>query len=270
MKKVLFLGYGDLAHQSAQLLIPRHWQVVGACRHPEHKPSLPNVELVRADANSEADLRELLAQNFDAIVITLTPASIDRDGYHQGYVVPCRHLQHLLHQHPHPPQIIYVSSTQVYGHRHGEWVDESSPTKPTTASGEMLLQAEQVLLGSPTKVTILRCAGIYGPGRERLSNLIQSGRATLTLAWTNHIHSADIAGFIVYLLEHQEHQGKVYVVSDHQPLPQAEVYQRIAAQLGLTTAHLPRSAEVGPRGSKRLRNDAMRATGYRFIYPTRF
>lgn len=268
-QKILFLGYGDIAYRTAQLLAACRWQCVGACRHPEHKPTLAGVELISADANNEADLRALLGQGFDTIIITLTPTSVDPDGYHQGYVVPCRHLQHLLYQLPNPPRVIYVSSTQVYGHRNGEWVDESSATEPSTASGAMLLQAEQVLQGSPTAVTILRCAGIYGPGRERLQTMIQGGKAVVTPAWTNHIHSADVAGFIAYLLQQPQHQGQVYIVSDNQPLLQEEAYRRIATQIGTSIDHLTRSDVIGPRGSKRLRNDKMRATGYCLKYPVR-
>ena len=38
--------------------------------------------------------------------------------------------------------ITYLSSTSVYGDHKGEWVDESSETKPTTIKGIARLKAE--------------------------------------------------------------------------------------------------------------------------------
>ncbi|RUO61646.1 SDR family oxidoreductase [Pseudidiomarina marina] len=267
MPKVLLLGYGDIAQRTAPLLLESGWEVVGACRTPEAKPIINGVELVAADANSEHDLNQLLSRQFDAIVMTLTPSNYSRDGYHQAYVVPCRHLQHLLHQLTTAPRVIYISSTGVYGQRDGEWVDETSPTLPDSDSGEMLLQAEQVILGSPAKVSVLRCSGIYGPGRERLKQQIKDGTAVITPAWTNRIHSDDVAGFITYLLQHPEQQEEIYVVSDNEPLLQEQAYARIAQQLGVSIDGLKRTNEVGPRGSKRLSNAKMRATGYQLRHP---
>lgn len=267
MNKVLLLGYGDIAQRTAPLLVAAGWQVVGACRNPSRKPVIAGVELVAADANHEHDLRELLSQQFSAIVVTLTPSDYSREGYHQGYVVPCRHLQHLLHQQPHAPRVLYVSSTGVYGQRNGEWVDENSPTEPDSDSGEMLLQAEQVILGSPALTSVLRCSGIYGPGRERLQHQLKAGTATITPAWTNRIHSDDVAGFIAYLLQHPEHHEPVYVVTDNEPLQQEQAYRRMAEKLGIDISQLPRTDNVGSRGSKRLRNNKLRATDYVLKHP---
>lgn len=265
--KVLLLGYGDIAQRTAPLLVAAGWQVVGACRQPHNKPSIAGVEVVSANANNEHELRLLLEQQFDAIVVTLTPSNYSREGYHQGYVVPCRHLQHLMHQIATPPRVLYISSTGVYGQQEGEWVDELSPTEPDSDSGEMLLQAEQVLLGSPAQVTILRCSGIYGPGRERLQQQIAAGTAVISPAWTNRIHSDDVAGFIAYLLEHPQHQHGLYLVTDDEPLLQQEAYARIAKRIGADLTHLKHSDNVGPRGSKRLRNNRLRATGYQLQHP---
>ncbi|SFR44094.1 Nucleoside-diphosphate-sugar epimerase [Pseudidiomarina maritima] len=267
MPKVLLLGYGDIAQRTAPLLINAGWTVVGACRNPSTKPVIEDVQLVSADANSEHDLRQLLEHEFDAIVITLTPSNYSRDGYHQGYVVPCRHLQHLLHQLSIQPRVLYVSSTGVYGQRNGELVDEASPTEPDSDSGEMLLQAERVILGSPADVSVLRCSGIYGPGRERMQQQLRDGTAVITPAWTNRIHSDDVAGFIAYLLTHPGHREEIYIVSDNEPLLQEEAYARIAHKIGVSIEQLKRTDKVGPRGSKRLSNSRMRATGYHLLHP---
>jgi len=265
--RLLWIGYGDIAQRTAPLLVKQGWQVVGVCRQPERKTAPAGVELVAASANNETELKALFDEPVAAVVITLTPNDYSRDGYHQAYVVPCRHLQQVFNQLAEPPRVLYVSSTGVYGQTHGEWVDEESATEPTSDSGEMLLQAERVIQGSAATVSVLRCSGIYGPGRERLRQQIQAGTAVISPTWTNRIHSDDVAGFIVHLLAHPEHCEDVYLVTDSQPLLQQDAYPRIAAQLGITITELPRSDKVGARGSKRLSNQRLLATGYQLLHP---
>ena len=81
--------------------------------------------------------------------------------YHDGYVVPCRHLQQVLAQSGQQPPL-FMSSTGVYAQ--GEWIDETSETAPTSESGKALLQAESLIDSLPSQTTVLRCSGIYGKG----------------------------------------------------------------------------------------------------------
>ena len=164
--QTLLLGYGDIADRVAQRLSGQNEQVTGVCRTPESKPVRQGVNLVAADLNSEQELYQLFQNKWDNVVITLTPAKGSEDSYHQGYVVPCRHLQQVLSQQRHQPNIIYVSSTGVYAQRDGEWIDENSATEPTSDSGKALLQAESIINALPGQTSILRCSGIYGEGRD--------------------------------------------------------------------------------------------------------
>ena len=265
-KSVLFLGYGDIAQRTAVLLVAAGWKVVGGCRSPQRKTALDGVELVTADAGNQQDLQQLLQRQFDAVVMTLTPAYGSSDPYHQGYVLPCRLLQHLLSEQP-LPRLLYISSTGVYGQREGEWVNEHSPTNPSDHSGQMLLQAEQTIASSNAQVSILRCSGIYGPGRSMLLRGIKAGTATITPAWSNRIHSDDVAGFISYLLQHPEQQQPIYLVSDNSPTPQADIIHYYAQQLGVDPSTLARTDQIGSRGSKRCDNSLLRESGYVLHYP---
>lgn len=272
MKRALLIGYGDIAQRTARLLIESGWLVTGICRHPDKKPTMPGVNLVAADASNEADLRKLQLHSFDAIVITLTPSGYDREGYHHGYVIPCRHIQTVLaSEPPNPnaqPRIIYISSTGVYSEREGQWITESTPTEPDSDSGQMLLQAEQVIQSAASQVSVLRCSGIYGPGRIYLQRQISSGDAEITPVYNNRIHADDVAGFIHHLVQHPEHQEPVYLVSDDEPVWQETLYLWYADQLGVDGSQLKRSDRVGPRGNKRINNALMRSTGYALRYPT--
>lgn len=242
--------------------------MVGVCRHPDDKPPVDGVELIAADAGNEQDLRAVLHGNeFGAVLVTLTPSSYDSDGYRNGYVVPCRHLQQVISGLDYAPYVIYVSSTGVYGQQDGEWVDEDSPCEPESDSGRMLLQAEALVRDLPVPSTIIRCSGIYGAGRDFMLRQLKGGKVTLRESWTNRIHQDDVARFIAFVIEHPEKRNNLYLLSDDEPVMQYEVYQWLARQLGVEV-----SSEVepgpGPRGSKRCNNAHVRNTGFTLEYPT--
>lgn len=270
---ILLIGYGDIAQRTARRLVSEGHAVVGLCRHPEEKPALEGVKLMAGDAGNEQDLKSvLLSTEFAAIVVTLTPADSDdgrysAEGYRKGYVVPCRHLQQVINGLDYSPYVVYVSSTGVYGQQDGEWVDENSPTQPSSDVGKMLLQAESLIRDLPVPSTIVRCSGIYGQGRDYLLRQIREGGVTLRESWTNRIHQDDVARFIAFLITHSDKREDLYLLSDDAPVMQYEVYQWLAKQLGVEI-----SAEVepgpGPRGSKRCNNQRVRDSGFTLEYPT--
>lgn len=45
-----------------------------------------------------------------------------------------------------PEQLVYTSSTGVYGDHDGDWVDEETPLDPTTEKTAALVDAERVAL----------------------------------------------------------------------------------------------------------------------------
>ncbi len=71
----------------------------------------------------------------------------------------------------------YLSTTAVYGHHDGAWVDEATPVTPSSERGDWRARAEaqwQAIPGLP--LHIFRLAGIYGPGRGPFAKLM-AGKA---------------------------------------------------------------------------------------------
>lgn len=269
MKTVAFLGYGDIAERTSLLLqFAGITEMRGMCRKPEYKNNPAHVELIAGDASNATDIERLIDDSVDVIVITLTPNRNKEDSYFSGYVLPCRLLQHQLQSQGLHPRILYVSSTGVYDQREGEWIDEETPAEPSDHYGKMLLQAEQVISSAAEHVSVLRCSGIYGPNRTRLAEMLISGEATITPAWTNRIHADDVAGFISYLIQHPDQQQPLFLVSDDEPLLQEEAYGRLAKRLGVDLSTYSRSDEIGRRGSKRISNRLLRESGYQLLHPT--
>lgn len=269
MKTIAFLGYGDIAERTSALLqFAGYTHMRGMCRTPETKNNPAHIQLLAGDASNATDIERLVDAEVDVIVITLTPNRSKEDAYFNGYVLPCRLLQHHLHSQGLNPRIIYVSSTGVYHQRDGEWIDEQSPVEPTDHQGKMLLQAEQVVSSAAEQVSVLRCSGIYGPNRTRLAEMLISGEAVVTPAWTNRIHADDVAGFIAHLIQQPAQQQPLFLVSDDEPLPQEEAYGRLAERLGVDLSTFPRSDDIGRRGSKRISNRLLHASGYQLLHPT--
>jgi len=63
-------------------------------------------------------------------------------------------------------KVVFISSTAVYADLNCE-VDEHTPPLPDSESGKILLEAENLFKNEPAfKTTIIRFAGLIGPGRN--------------------------------------------------------------------------------------------------------
>ena len=139
----------------------------------------------------------------------------------------------------------YVSTTGVYAPRDdGGWVDESSDVLPLRPGSIAAYAAEQwiqqelcfdpgALIEKPNKTTILRAAGIYGPGRiPRLDSL--QNKKPLQIdpeSYLNLIHVVDLAGVIVAACDSRL-PHRLYNVADGNPAKRRDYYEFIAERIG--------------------------------------
>jgi nucleoside-diphosphate-sugar epimerase len=132
--------------------------------------------------------------------------------------------------------IVYLSSVGVYGDHGGALVDETTPTRPTSARSRARLAAETawLRLGQETgrPVTVLRLAGIYGPGRNALVQIAGGGARAVIKAGQvfNRIHVADIAQSIDAAFV--QGAGDIFNVADDEPAPPQDVLDFAAGLLG--------------------------------------
>lgn len=267
-KKILFLGYGDLAARTAAIL--PEYQKVGVAR--SLKPRAADVEFRQGGADSPEVLEWLAKTAFDAVVVTLTPAEHSAEAYARTYVETMKHLLPVW-QECTPGLVVFVSSTSVYHQNSGEWVDEASPTQPDHFSGQILLQAESLLISSGLPVCIVRFAGIYGPRRDFLLRQVRAGRGG-SPAYTNRIHAEDCAGVLAHLLR-QHFAGKtsetIYLGCDSAPAPGTEVRRWLAEQIGVDPNSLAIDTDISANargGNKRCSNRRLLNSGYNFLYPS--
>lgn len=261
--RVLIAGCGDVGSRAARRLLARGSTVYGLRRSAGALPD--GVEAVRADLGDTASLAAL-PEAIDQLVYLPTPDTRTPEAYRRVFVDGLERLLDALRGSP-LRRVVFVSSSAVYGDHGGDWVDEDTPPDPPGFNGAILLEAEQRLAARDLPSTVLRLAGLYGPGRDGLFERLRSGRARVPVDppfWANRIHVDDAAAAIVHLLERPD-PAPLYLGVDDTPLPLHELYGYLAAQLGAP----PPGTGPAPRGigNKRLRNARLRASGFTPRWP---
>lgn len=276
--RVLIIGCGYVGVETGRLLAAAGHEVYGARRSEDAAEALRAAGLhpLTLDATRLADL-ERLPGPFDWVVNTTAASDNTESGYRQAYVETNARLLEWMARQP-PRKFVYTSSTGVYGQEDGTLVKESSPTEPASATGRVLVEAEQRLLAAAREgkapAVILRLAGIYGPGRLRLLRQYMKNEARLEgrgERWMNLIHRDDAAGCIMAALRHGR-PGEVYNAVDDEPVTQLRYFQWLSQVLGkwLPPTDAGESSGGSPRAqNKRVSNRKLKTElGYAFKYPT--
>ena len=261
--RVLIAGCGYVGTALGELLVARGCEVWGLRRDPSSLPASFNK--VAADLAQRATL-DALPTALDYIVYCASAGEASDAAYQRAYVSGLENVLDAVAGHA-VRRVFFTSSTAVYAQSDGAWVDETSETRPVHFSGRRTLEAENVLRSSRVPATVLRCAGIYGPGRTRLIDTVRQGTASLSSRFTNRIHRDDIAGAVVHLIE-RDLDPPLLLLADDEPAPQRDVTLFLAAELGVPVPQ-PSAADPSARGGdKRCKNERLKSTGYALRYPT--
>jgi nucleoside-diphosphate-sugar epimerase len=272
MRRVLIAGCGDVGTALGLLLAADGDEVRGLRRRPEGLPA-PLVAL-RGDLRTGDGLARAAA-GVTHLVYAAAADGFSDDAYRQAYVEGLQRMLDALQAARAPlERVLFTSSTAVYGQDDGGWVDESSPTEPAGFSGRRMLEAESLLLGCVVPATVLRLAGIYGPGRTRLIDEVRDGASTVpdgVPAYTNRIHVADCAGAIRHLLRLPGRRANgVWLGVDDEPCERALVLDWLADRMGVARPRrvAASAAARGRGGNKRCRNAKLVGSGYVLRFPT--
>ncbi len=131
----------------------------------------------------------------------------------------------------------YLSTVGVYGNHNGDWVDENTECRPVSNRSIWRVEAEsewnKLANQNNLPISILRLAGIYGPGRNAFVNLTNGTAKRIVKPGQvfNRIHVEDIAGAVTYSID-QTFNG-ILNVSDGNPCPPQEVVTFAAKLLGV-------------------------------------
>lgn len=261
----LIVGCGYLGGRVARLWLEAGHRVSALTRSPQtaERFEAGGIRAVVGDVTQPRTLAALPAA--DVLLFAVGHDRSASPSLREVYVEGLRHALGALSGRV--GRILYVSSTSVYGQIDGSWVDEDSPTDPTTESGRICLESERALnewtADTGVSSLILRLAGIYGPGRllARIDGLMRGEPiGGLPDAWLNLIHVEDAARVAAACGETP--QAGVLLVSDDRPVRRGEFYSHLASLLNAPppTFDGSRSART-PGFNKRCRTARLRREG---------
>jgi nucleoside-diphosphate-sugar epimerase len=265
MGRILIAGCGYVGTRLGTHLQEQGDEVHALRRHIDALPSdlLP----LQADLSNPGTLKDL--PSVDTVFYTAAAGGSDVDAYKKAYVDGLKNL--LANLKSMPKNLIYLSSTRVYGEHQGAWVNEDTNPNPLDEQAQLLLAGENIVDQAELSGYVLRLGGIYGPGRDFLIRHLKNNHENMsasTQTFTNRIHVDDIVQICAAFLKRNMASG-IYLGVDSEPASQADVYLWLAKELGLkapaATAEKTGSAQ---RGNKRCSNQKLRDAGFKFRYPT--
>lgn len=268
MRTLLVIGAGDVARRALPQL-RRSWRILTLCRTEEAAArwrALGALPLI-GDLDHAPSLARL-AGLADAALLTAPPPAHGRTDSRMRKL-----LYALAKANSIPQQLIYISTSGVYGDAGGGALDETSATRPRNERALRRADAERQLrrfaINRGCALTILRAPGIYADERLPLSRFATGAPLIIDAedSWSNHIHADDLALLCAAALRRKS-GIRVYNACDDQPLPVGMWYRRLGETLGLPLPpQLPREevkARVTPQQwsflaeSRRLDNGRIR------------
>ena len=265
MNTLLSIGHGYSAQALARRLLPEGWHIIGTTRSEAGAAAL-RATGIEALVWPTEDLAPALAR---ATHLLTSVAPVDGDPVLQalGPQIAAARLG----------WVGYLSTTAVYGHHNGDWVDETTPLAPTTARGAARVQAEAdwATLGLPLHV--FRLAGIYGPGRGPFEKVRDGTARRIHKAGQvfSRIHVDDIAN-VLHAALLRPNPG-IYNLCDDDPASPEDILGLAAEMLGLPPPPIVpyEQAEMTPMArsfyaeNKRVRNDRIKSVlGVKLDFPT--
>ena len=227
MKRLLIVGFGDVARRAAPLLSSRF----------ELRPVSRSNGL---DLDQPASLAFL--EPADAVLHCAPPPPTGECDTRTANLLATLEGKRIL-----PTRVVYISTSGVYGDCGGALVDEERPVNPQNARAVRRADAEaQLALWCSARgiaLVVLRAPGIYAADRLPLERL-RVGTPVLRDeddVFTNHVHAEDLARMCVRALE-EDAPGGVYNASDDTRLKMGAWFDLVADLKGLPRPpRIPRS-----------------------------
>lgn len=277
--RVLIVGCGYVGLEAGRQWAVRGAYVEGVRRSAEDAEELraAGIALRVGDVTRREDVLGWPGE-WDVVVNAVSSSRGGADVYRKVYGAGTEHLLGWMAG-GRVGRYVHLSSTSVYGQVDGSWVDESSATEPVSETSRLLVATEQRLIEEHSRsglpVSVLRVAGIYGPGRGHQLQQLMRGEARIQgdgRRWVNMVHRDDVAAAI-RLVSETGVAGRIYNVVDDEPVAQGEFVAWLAGEYGLPLPPVATEEENAGRKRglthKRVLNARLRSeTPWKPAFPT--
>lgn len=227
---VSILGCGWFGFPLAKQLVNAGYTVKGSTTTPakleEMRSAGINPFLLSLDHDDDA------GNFFDSEILILGVPPKLRTGSGGDYEGKIRRIAERLQDTP-VKEIIFISSTSVFSDTNSSLTENDVPS-PETVSGKAILAAETFLRScSAFNTTVIRFAGLIGPGRDpgrffAGKTNIPNGQAPVNL-----IHLDDCLGITTAILERRAFGHIFHAVAPQHPT-KSQFYSRSSAASGQT------------------------------------
>ncbi|HKY01910.1 MAG TPA: SDR family oxidoreductase [Burkholderiales bacterium] len=219
MKKLLIVGYGDIARRTVPHL-RAHYELHALMRRPrEGEP----VKAIYGDLDDPASLSSATL-DWDVLMHFAPPGdTAERDERTRNLISVFENAG------LRPRKLLYVSTSGVYGDCGGAQIDEAHPLRPQSARARRRVDAENALAAWGVPHIVLRVPGIYAADRLPIERL-KRGTAVLRPeedVYTNHIHAEDLAAICARALDYAL-PGAIYNISDDSVLRMGDWFDLVA------------------------------------------
>jgi nucleoside-diphosphate-sugar epimerase len=270
MKQISILGCGWLGLPLAKALMTNGFSIKGSTTSEEKLSSLKSLGidpfLVALDSKNTTGDTDGFLDGSKTLIINIPPQLRGKNSdattvNEKIFVEKIKTLIPYIEKST-IKNVLFVSSTSVYGEVDGTLTEETIP-KPDTESGKQLLEVESLLQNNPNfKTTILRFGGLIGEDRNPAKFL--AGKTNLENPETpiNFIHQEDCIGIILKIIMSNSWNETYNGICPFHPTREA-YYAQKTAELNLP---LPKFDHSKPSLKKLiLSNKIEPILGYAFI-----
>lgn len=241
MRRLLIIGCGDVMRRTLPQLVLR-WQVLALVRQRDPQLEALGITQIEGDLD-QPDTLTRLAGIADAVIHSAPPpAQGSGDPRTRNLIAALQRGKSL------PRQLVYISTSGVYGDCGGARVSETRSPAAKSARAARRVDAERRLRrfgrqsGRHCRVSILRAPGIYAEDRLPLERLHKKLPLMLHAedSHTNHIHAADLGRACSAALA-RARANRIYNINDDSALAMGEWFDALADAFSLPRApRLPR------------------------------